>query len=102
MQEVRDPAQDPEGTIEMFHDHMPELSWQEMEKDRMITITHGVSALINIRAELQRCKDSEPPDVEYYKLERQKLLELLCETMTVWNAFEDAEELIRSMISKMD
>ena len=37
MQEVRDTAQDPEGTAEIFHDHMPELSRQEMEKDSMIS-----------------------------------------------------------------
>lgn len=66
----------------------------------MTTITQGVSALIDIRAELQRCKNSEPPDIEYYKLERQTLLELLGETMTIWNAFNDAEQLIRSMISQ--
>ncbi len=67
----------------------------------MTTITQGVSALIDIRAELQKAKNSEPPDVEYYKIKRQTLLELLGETMTVWNAFNDAEQLIRSMLSKV-
>ena len=66
----------------------------------MTTITQGVSALIDIRAELQKCKNSEPPDVEYYKLDRETLLRLLSETMTIWNAFNDAEQLIRSMISQ--
>ena len=67
----------------------------------MTTITQGVSALIDIRAELQKYKDSEPPDTDYYKLERQTLLNLLSYTLTVWNAFEDAEKLIRSMITKI-
>lgn len=66
----------------------------------MTTITQGVSALIDIRAELQKCKNSEPPDVEYYKLDRETLLRLLSETMTIWNALNDAEQLIRSMISQ--
>ena len=68
----------------------------------MTTITQGVSALIDIRAELQRLKNNEPPDVEYYKLNRQTLLELLSETMTTWNAFQDAENLIRSMIQRYE
>ena len=67
----------------------------------MTTITQGVSSLIAIRAELQRCKNSEPPDVEYYKLSRETLLEMLSETMNVWSAFQDAENLIRSIISRI-
>ena len=57
--------------------------------------------MIAIRAELQTIKNNEPPDVEYYKLNREILLDMLVETMNIWNAFEDAENLIRSMIIKI-
>ena len=48
MQEVRDPAQGPEGTAEMFHDHMPELSRQEMEKDKMSDNTREINLQIRL------------------------------------------------------
>ena len=48
MQEVRDTAQDPQGTVENFHDHMPELSRQEMEKDRMSDNTRDINLQIRL------------------------------------------------------
>ena len=48
MQEVRNTAQDPQRPIEDFHDHMPELSRQEMEKDRMSDNTRDINLQIRL------------------------------------------------------
>ena len=48
MQEVRDPAQDPERTVEIIYDHMPELSRQEMEKDKMSDNVRDINLQIRL------------------------------------------------------
>ena len=48
MQEVRDPTQDPERAAEIIHDHMPELSRQEMEKDKMSDNVRDINLQIRL------------------------------------------------------
>ena len=45
---MRDTAQDPERTVKIFHDHMPELSRQEMEKDKMSYNTRDINLQIRL------------------------------------------------------
>lgn len=59
------------------------------------------ACITNIRYNLQSIKDSKPPEVEYYQVERGMLLEWLGLTMTAWNNLEKLEsqmdELVRAL-----
>ena len=48
MQEMRDPAQDPQRTVKIFYDYMPELPRQKMEKDRMNDNIRGINLQIRL------------------------------------------------------
>lgn len=50
------------------------------------------ACITNIRYNLQTIKDSKPPEVEYYQVERNMLLEWLGLTMTAWKNLEELEK----------
>ena len=62
------------------------------------TLGCGVS-IVNIRRTLQKYKDSEPPNTQFYKVSTRDLLDMLDATMNAWCKLEEIENEIRSLIS---
>lgn len=59
------------------------------------------ASIFNIRKTLQDYKNSEPPEVQYYKVSTHDLLNMLDNTMNAWWKLEDIETEIRSLISAL-
>ena len=60
------------------------------------------ACITNIRYNLQTIKDSKPPEVEYYQVERNMLLEWLGMTMTMWNNLEELEKQMDAVVRALE
>lgn len=58
----------------------------------------GCGAIWTIRNALQEYKGGVPPNVDFYHVKREDLLEWLSLTMIIWDAFEENESLIDTLI----
>lgn len=61
----------------------------------------GCEAIWAIRTALQKYKREVPPNVDFYHVKREDLLEWLNLTMIIWSAFDDNESMIDTLIKKV-
>lgn len=61
----------------------------------------GCEAVWTIRAALQEYKRCVPPNVDFYHVKREDLLEWLSLTMIIWESFAENETLIDDLIRKV-
>lgn len=50
------------------------------------------ACITNLRHDMQILKNNNPPDVEYYQVEKQMFLDWLSATMIMWNSLEEVEK----------
>ena len=60
------------------------------------------ACITNIRYNMQTIKDSNPPETDYYQVDRGMFLEWLGMTMTMWNKLEELEKQMDEAIRALE
>lgn len=59
------------------------------------------ACITNMRHDMQNLKQNNPPDIEFYQVKRDMLLNWLSATLIMWNNLEEVEKCSDRMINTL-